>query len=107
MYHWGSVRQTEERGQVLTIILIANLFPICKKENKKSEKAHRCQCVIMKNDCSGISMILAWTHRFDFDVIMELLWWKNCTLESVVALVMYFITMRVNIFCRNSKSKVP
>ena len=52
-------------------------------------------------------MILAWTHRFDFDVIMELLWWKNCTLESVVALAMYFITMRVNIFCRNSKSKVP
>ena len=74
MYHWGSVRETEEGRQVLTIILIANVLPMCKKENRKSEKAHRCQCVIMKNDCSGISMILAWTHRFDFDVLTELLW---------------------------------
>ena len=52
-------------------------------------------------------MILAWTHRFDFDVIMELLWWKDYTLGSIVAFALYFITMRVNIFCRNSKSKVP
>ena len=31
----------------------------------------------------------------------------NCTLGSIVAFALYFITMRVNIFCRNSKSKVP